>query len=84
MASLRWGGKAGKQMYFNGTRVSTGTLPAGSTWTMNPLPRVDATRWPDKMDAFPAVCNDPNPPAEYSNAQGLCSGWYGPNNRRDC
>ena len=81
MSSLRWGGKAGKQLFFNGTRVSTGTSPAGSTWSMNPLPRADATLYPDKMDAFPAVCYDPNAPADgTTGVQGLCSGWYGPDN----
>ena len=36
-SSLRWGGKTGKQMYFDATYVSEGTTPAGSTWAMNPL-----------------------------------------------
>ena len=81
MSSLRWGGKSGKQLYFNATRVSTGTVPQGSTWTMNPLPRADATLYPDAMDAFPAVCDDPHAPSDGSTAnQGLCSGWYGPDN----
>jgi len=79
MSSLRWGGAHGKRLYFPATRVSTGTVPAGSTWTMNPLPRVDATRWPDAIDAFPAVCYDPNAPPEMGH-DGLCSGWYGPDN----
>ena len=80
MSSLRWGGKRGKQLFFNATRISYGTVPANSTWTMNPLPRADATKYPDAMDAFPAVCYDPNAPADGSGADGLCSGWYGPDN----
>ena len=31
------------------------------------------------MDAFPAVCYDPNAPGE-GGFDGLCSGWYGPDN----
>mmetsp|Transcript_110706 Transcript_110706/g.220087 ORF Transcript_110706/g.220087 Transcript_110706/m.220087 type:complete len:377 (-) Transcript_110706:63-1193(-) len=81
MSSLRWGGKSGKQLWFNATRISKGTIPAGSTWTMNPLPRVDATKYPDAMDAFPAPCYDPNAPSDANvSVQGLCSGWYGPDN----
>lgn len=81
MSSLRWGGKSGKQMWFKPTRVSTGTVPNGSTWTMNPLPRADSTKYPNAMDAFPAPCYDPNAPADSEAAyQGLCSGWYGPDN----
>jgi len=80
MSSLRWGGKGGKQLWFNTTRVSEGTVPPGSTWTMNPLPRVDSARWPDVSDAFPAPCYDPNAPGEDDKTPGLCSGWYGPDN----
>eukprot|EP00746_Dinoflagellata_sp_MGD_P067438 gnl/MRDRNA2_/MRDRNA2_27840_c0_seq1.p1 gnl/MRDRNA2_/MRDRNA2_27840_c0~~gnl/MRDRNA2_/MRDRNA2_27840_c0_seq1.p1 ORF type:complete len:377 (+),score=54.29 gnl/MRDRNA2_/MRDRNA2_27840_c0_seq1:53-1183(+) len=81
MGSLRWGGKGGKQMWFQATRVSKGTVPTGSTWTMNPLPRADATKYPDAMDAFPAPCYDPNAPSDGNATQyGLCSGWYGPDN----
>ena len=37
------------------------------------------------MDAFPAVCYDPNAPADAKTGNpgggaGLCSGWYGPEN----
>ena len=77
MSSLRWGGKGGKaskQLWFAPTRVRAGTVPQGSTWTMNPLPRVDSTRWPEASDAFPAVCYDPNAPAD-QGLGGLCSGW---------
>lgn len=31
MSSLRWGGKAGKQLFFNATRISYGTVPTNST-----------------------------------------------------
>ena len=39
------------------------------------LPFVRFTRrYPDSMDAFPAVCYDPNAPGE-GGFDGLCSGW---------
>ena len=36
LSSLRWGGRAGRQMWFNGTYVREGTVPAGSTWVRTP------------------------------------------------
>ena len=39
---LRWGGgpaHGGKELRFNGTYVSTGTIPKGSVWARNPIPR---------------------------------------------
>merc|ERR1711871_97191 len=82
--SLRWNGHNGRQLWFNGTYVSEGTVPAGSTWAMNPLPRTDsayytARKAPISWDAFPAPCYDPDPPGE-GGFGGLCSGWYGPDN----
>jgi len=79
MSSLRWGGKNGKQLWFKGTYVSEGTIPKGSAWAMNPIPRVDSTQYPNVEDAFPAPCFDPNAPKEGGHG-GLCSGWYGPDN----
>ena len=42
-SSLRWGGVGGKRVSFNttalGWQVSEGTVPAGSTWRKNPIPR---------------------------------------------
>eukprot|EP00041_Stephanoeca_diplocostata_P012273 m.205821 g.205821 ORF g.205821 m.205821 type:complete len:362 (+) comp18884_c0_seq1:159-1244(+) len=38
---LRWGGPKGTTIAFNGTYVSTGTVPEGSTWVVNPIPRND-------------------------------------------
>ena len=40
--SFRWGGGAphgGAQVFFNGTYVSEGTVPPGSRWALNPVPR---------------------------------------------
>ena len=50
---FRWGGgsvKGGSELFFNGTYVSDGTVPAGSTWVTVPVPR-DSTVAPK--------CNDP-------------------------
>jgi len=77
--SLRWNGPQGRQLWFNGTYVSEGTVPYGSTWAMNPLPRTDSAKDPNAMDAFPAPCYDPNAPFDGGHG-GLCSGWYGPDN----
>eukprot|EP00040_Diaphanoeca_grandis_P016385 m.84522 g.84522 ORF g.84522 m.84522 type:complete len:365 (-) comp25761_c0_seq1:150-1244(-) len=38
---LRYGGPNGTIITFNGTYVSDGTMPAGSTWVRNPVPRND-------------------------------------------
>merc|ERR1712217_768133 len=38
-------------------------------------------KYPDTNDAFPAPCYDPNAPADdETGVEGLCSGWYGPDN----
>lgn len=37
--ALEW--KNGTRLAINGTFVDKGTLPAGSTWAMNPIPRID-------------------------------------------
>ena len=36
------------------SRSVVGTTCAGSTWSMNPLPRADSVKFPDEDDAFPA------------------------------
>eukprot|EP00040_Diaphanoeca_grandis_P012695 m.64326 g.64326 ORF g.64326 m.64326 type:complete len:384 (+) comp23415_c0_seq1:209-1360(+) len=36
---LRWNN--GSQLQINATLVSDGTMPLGSTWAMNPIPRID-------------------------------------------
>ena len=77
--TLRWNGTNGPTQKFNGTFVSEGTVPAGSTWAKNPLPRVDSIKYPTSEDSYPAPCHDPNAPGEGGHG-GLCSGWYGPDN----
>lgn len=36
--SFRWGGKGGKQIWFNGTYTQDGTYPKGSMWAQMPIP----------------------------------------------
>eukprot|EP00937_MAST-01D_sp_MAST-1D-sp2_P002723 g2723.t1 len=51
--AFRWRGgweNGGEELWFNGTYVSEGTVPAGSTWVTNPVPR-DPT--------VPNKCTDP-------------------------
>lgn len=38
-SSFRWGGKEGRVEKFNATYVKTGTVPEGSMWAKNPVPR---------------------------------------------
>jgi len=35
--SMRWGGVGGKQIFYNGTYVSEGTVPPGSVWSKLPM-----------------------------------------------
>merc|ERR1712048_323222 len=39
--TLRWGGINGKNISIDGVYVSEGTVPAESTWVLNPIPRND-------------------------------------------
>jgi len=63
--SLRWGGSSGTTLSFDGTYVSQGTTPTGSTWVMNPIPRND---FGQTGEGFPPHCNDP------SMCQGMTDG----------
>jgi len=41
---FRWGGgpkNGGSEHFYNGTYLSEGTVPAGSRWSLNPVPRTD-------------------------------------------
>lgn len=67
---FRWGGPKGKQMFFNGTYVSEGTIPKGSTWAKNPIPR---------NFAFKPICNEVPKCGDGSiESKCLCSGMWGP------
>jgi len=44
MQGFRWDGgpsKGGAEHFYNGTYVDVGTVPAGSKWSLNPVPRYD-------------------------------------------
>ena len=73
----------GTKIKLNSTFVSEGTLPAGSTWQMNPIPGYVHISDPKKggwsccKRWFDPPCDDPqslNPPQQLS--QGLCSGEW--------
>ena len=70
----------GTMMTLNSTFVSEGTLPAGSTWQMNPIPGYVVRNhggWNCCKRWFEPPCDDAqslNPPQQLS--QGLCSGEW--------
>jgi len=44
LQGFRWGGgpsNGGSELFFAGTYVEDGTLPVGSKWSLNPVPRFD-------------------------------------------
>jgi len=52
---FRWAGgpkNGGKEHFYDGMYVSNGTVPAGSKWSLNPVPRTD------HGEAQPAMCNE--------------------------
>jgi hypothetical protein len=51
--TLRWG--LNKTVSFNGTYVSEGTVPKGSTWVVNPIPRNDKAQ---TGAGFPPHCQE--------------------------
>ena len=52
---LRWNGDRSTDLGFNATRVSVGTLPHGSEWQKNPVPR-DFDQWDEEGPAFEPHC----------------------------
>eukprot|EP00316_Scyphosphaera_apsteinii_P005353 CAMPEP_0119349492 /NCGR_PEP_ID=MMETSP1333-20130426/109577_1 /TAXON_ID=418940 /ORGANISM="Scyphosphaera apsteinii, Strain RCC1455" /LENGTH=263 /DNA_ID=CAMNT_0007362089 /DNA_START=323 /DNA_END=1114 /DNA_ORIENTATION=- len=75
--SLRWNN--GTRYSIKGTFVSSGTFPEGSTWAMNPIPRIDfdsvSSGQPSgftgcEMVAKGASCRQFDPPCPWD------SGWY--------
>jgi len=66
----------GTDFWFNGTYVTEGTVPAGSKWAMNPIPRNDTRQ---TGDSFPPRCNEiPNCGSTEVNSKCKCSGMWGP------
>ena len=53
---LRWDGDNTTQLEFNASRVSTGTVPAGSTWAKNPIPT--GSDWRRLGLSFDPVCEE--------------------------
>jgi len=60
-SSLRWGGEGGDRVSFNttelGWEVSTGTIPRGSMWRKNPIPR-GAHAWSFYGASTAPVCEE--------------------------
>ena len=59
--SLRWGGgsaNGGSEISFDGTYVSEDTVPKGSAWVVNPIPRNDWTGQHGVASGFKPHCND--------------------------
>jgi len=60
-SSLRWGGPGGEQTFFNTTEkgwdVSVGTVPEGSMWRKNSIPR-DPHAWAGYGPSFEPVCEE--------------------------
>lgn len=85
---LRWNN--GSQMEMNGTFVNEGTMPKGSTWQMNPIPRIN---FDSKSSGQPAsyhgcewparglACREFDPPCKEQNFTGWP--WHGTNSKTD-
>ena len=66
----------GSDFWFNGTYVTEGTVPAGSKWAMNPIPRNDTRQ---TGESFPPRCKEiPNCGSTEVNSKCKCSGMWGP------
>jgi len=76
MQSFKWAD--GVQIFFNGSYVSEGTHPPGSTWAMNPIPRNDTQQ---TGKSFPPRCEEvPECGSTEVMSKCLCSGMWGPYN----
>merc|ERR1712099_233113 len=66
----------GTQVFFPGTYVTEGTVPKGSAWAMNPIPRNDTS---NSGQSFPPRCEEvPDCGSTLVNSKCLCSGMWGP------
>merc|ERR1712060_887985 len=54
---LRWDGDKSTQLEYNASRVSVGTVPAGSMWAKNPIPRAP-WNWEQEGPSFEPVCEE--------------------------
>ena len=79
--SFRWDakdGQGGTQVWLNGTYVSEGTLPKGSVWAKNPVPRNDTAQ---TGASFPPLCEEvPDCGDAARESRCFCSGMWGPYN----
>ena len=84
--SLRW--KNGTVRKINGTFVNTGTSPPGSTWSRNPIPRIDFNNRGSGQPAGFRGCDTPHspgcrqfdPPCPEDNGWFVNNGSVGRNN----
>jgi len=66
------------QIWFEGSYVTEGTVPAGSAWAMNPVPRNDTAQ---TGRSFRPRCEErPDCGSTSLNSNCLCSGMWGPYN----
>lgn len=78
LQKFRWNDD--KEFSFNGTYVSEGTTPKGSTWAMNPIPRNDTS---STGKSFEPRCPEvPNCGSKKVESKCRCSGMWGPYNLR--
>jgi len=78
LQTFRWGGKGGESFSFPGTYITEGTIPEGSMWAMNPIPRNDNT---NTGVGFEPRCKEhPLCGTTASNSHCKCSGMWGPYN----
>ena len=71
--TLRWDGVGGKELHIGGQYVTTGTLPRGSSWAKNPIPRGD--EFPTPCGEDPKSCG-----GDQHRTKCECSGAWGPYN----
>lgn len=66
----------GSDFWFDGDYVTEGTIPAGSKWAKNPLPRNDTA---NTGASFPPKCKEvPDCGSTLVNSKCKCSGMWGP------
>mmetsp|Transcript_49930 Transcript_49930/g.161401 ORF Transcript_49930/g.161401 Transcript_49930/m.161401 type:complete len:165 (-) Transcript_49930:831-1325(-) len=74
------GTSGGTRVWFEGTYVSNGTVPEGSMWARNPLPRNDHQ---DTFAGFAPACEEADDCDVTSRTDPMrcrCSGMWGPYN----
>ena len=66
----------GTDFWFDGDYVTEGTVPQGSKWAKNPLPRNDTAQ---TGKSFPPKCQEvPDCGSTLVNSKCKCSGMWGP------